>query len=435
MKVLGIGAICLTLAVAAAHASDPPYVIENLGTLPNKGLSGAKGINSNGYVCGFSANSPSDFASFIWDMNTLVDLGSLGGTFTAAQGIGINAAGEIVGISKNAGGENLAFRWSNGSMRSLYTPTTALGKYSKGFDINNAGVMVGVIQTTYFDIHAAMWTDPGTLIDLDGRIGYNSSANAINNSGTIVGSMKFVDGDSTIDHAFLYDGVTITDLDGRSGYGSVASDINDSDQVVGNAQFFIGAGVQTRAALWDGGVLYDLGVMPGGTQSQAIAINNFGDVVGGGSKTGYAFRPFVIRDGVITDLHDLLPVGSGWTVLYEASDINDAGQIVGRGIHSGVERAFLLSPDCNSNGISDMEDMLGGTSYDCNGDYVPDECQPPACIKGDANEDGEVDALDIAPFVQAVLNGGYTCESDCISDCTLDADDAAEFVTILLSAP
>ena len=37
------------------------------------------------------------------------------------------------------------------------------------------------------------------------------------------------------------------------------------------------------------------------------------------------------------------PAGSGWS-LSRAQDINDRGEIVGRGIHNGAQRAFLLSP-------------------------------------------------------------------------------------------
>ena len=31
--------------------------------------------------------------------------------------------------------------------------------------------------------------------------------------------------------------------------------------------------------------------------------------------------------------------------------------------------------DCNANGIADLQDILLGTSEDCQGDGIPDECQ------------------------------------------------------------
>ncbi|MCH2133551.1 MAG: PA14 domain-containing protein [Phycisphaerales bacterium] len=40
-------------------------------------------------------------------------------------------------------------------------------------------------------------------------------------------------------------------------------------------------------------------------------------------------------------------------------------------------------PDCNENGVPDLIDIADGTSSDCNGDQVPDECQP--CLDCDGN--------------------------------------------------
>ena len=51
---------------------------------------------------------------------------------------------------------------------------------------------------------------------------------------------------------------------------------------------------------------------------------------------------FLWESGVMTDLNDHLPEGSGWEVS-QADDINDVGQIVGWGIFAGQVRAFLLT--------------------------------------------------------------------------------------------
>jgi hypothetical protein len=48
-----------------------------------------------------------------------------------------------------------------------------------------------------------------------------------------------------------------------------------------------------------------------------------------------------------------------------------------------------LFPDCNGNGISDVTDIAGHTSFDCNLDHVPDECQASvACIGAGTVPDG-----------------------------------------------
>jgi hypothetical protein len=49
------------------------------------------------------------------------------------------------------------------------------------------------------------------------------------------------------------------------------------------------------------------------------------------------------QGGAISDLNDLVPDDSGWTIT-RATAINDLGQIVGYGMIDGNEHAFLLTP-------------------------------------------------------------------------------------------
>jgi hypothetical protein len=48
-----------------------------------------------------------------------------------------------------------------------------------------------------------------------------------------------------------------------------------------------------------------------------------------------------------------------------------------------------LFPDCNENGINDTIDIAGGTSDDCSGNGMPDECEP------DCNANGTADSCDL----------------------------------------
>lgn len=74
-------------------------------------------------------------------------------------------------------------------------------------------------------------------------------------------------------------------------------------------------------------------------------------------------RAFVFTNGVMRELNNLVPANTGW-VLNGATDINDAGQIVGNGKHNGQDRAFLLTPtqpilmtDANSNTAITVESV------------------------------------------------------------------------------
>ena len=75
----------------------------------------------------------------------------------------------------------------------------------------------------------------------------------------------------------------------------------------------------------------------------------------------------------------------------------------GSGLPDECEYDELI--DCNGNGISDLCDVADGTSGDADGDFVPDECE---CL-GDTNRDGLVNVYDI---IEVILHWGETGELD-----------------------
>jgi probable HAF family extracellular repeat protein len=87
--------------------------------------------------------------------------------------------------------------------------------------------------------------------------------------------------------------------------------------------------------------MHDLGELDS-MQTQAFAINVWDQVVGEASDGGKE-RAFIFSNGVMRDLNDLIPPGSGW-LLTKAYGINDHGQIVGMGRLRDDLRAFLLDP-------------------------------------------------------------------------------------------
>jgi len=69
--------------------------------------------------------------------------------------------------------------------------------------------------------------------------------------------------------------------------------------------------------------------------------------------------------------------------------------------------------DCNGNGVADSCDIFTGSSVNCNGNTVPDECEP------DCNNNNIADPCDITAGTSANCNKNATpdeCESDCNSN-------------------
>ena len=140
----------------------------------------------------------------------------------------------------------------------------------------------------------------------------------------------------------------ITNLGTLGGDYSTASAINNASQIVGDSQIN-DTSFERHAFLWlpepAYGLpfgLHDLGTL-GGDWNFARGINNLGWVVGQADQAPGDNRAFLWVHGVMIDLNDLIPGGSGWQ-LVSANDINDRGQIVGRGFLNGQDRAFLLTP-------------------------------------------------------------------------------------------
>ena len=111
------------------------------------------------------------------------------------------------------------------------------------------------------------------------------------------------------------------------GFG-FAFGINNQREVVGRATVPSG---ETHAILWRDGQMVDLGTLPGGSYSEAFAINDVGQVVGfsyNDQSTCTAFdgcwHAFLWQDGTMTDLGGLDPRFQSY-----AYSINNRGQIAG----------------------------------------------------------------------------------------------------------
>ncbi|MBK7876609.1 MAG: hypothetical protein IPJ77_12830 [Planctomycetes bacterium] len=199
-----------------------------------------------------------------------------GGTYSSAYAI--SDTGTIVGVANDASGALKSVRWTNGEIAVL--PELSPSVLGIPSDVNSAGEICGTYDLG-FDSAGIAWDSAGTPAQLPGLPGQVSSCrtSAINAGGLIAGFAT----SSTPNpggHAVLWLGNTLQVDLGFMGGGnySEALGLNDLGQVVGLAGLPNG---HTHAFRWQNGVFTDVGAWPGGgAVSKAYAINASGVMVG-----------------------------------------------------------------------------------------------------------------------------------------------------------
>ncbi len=147
------------------------------------------------------------------------------------------------------------------------------------------------------------------------------------------------------------------------GLTSICSAINDLGQVVGGGLAQDADGVlQAHAMLWQPDVMIDLGTVGPYLKSAATDINNFGQIVGVCQATpdcGTCKTAFLWQDGAMVDLEDLVTEQVLGT-LGRAQAINDRGQILcDAAIYSVVLTPILTSAtDLDYDCRTDLDDLL-----------------------------------------------------------------------------
>jgi len=301
----------------------------------------------------------------------------------------------------------VAFFWSATEGMKLIPPPTGMD-ITYAADINDKGEVVGYMADySYEHLRAFYWSKDGKERDLLKVLGdVESDAMAINNQGHITGyRMKetgpmayLLKDDGLIDLGSLIDG----DLNFAV---SFSADINNHDQIVG---FSINENIEPLAFIWEnmmmseigvcldkevsfaGGIndkkevigtccnlncfeeegeiscyieeysaflytetegIMDLGMLPGKSNAYPYGINNAGQVVGW-SYNDYMDDEWGIiidsaafiwtRDAGLQDFGEMIGVSD----IFSANDINDSGQVIGKGITTelGVY-AFLWTPE------------------------------------------------------------------------------------------
>jgi probable HAF family extracellular repeat protein len=314
------------------------YTVTDLGTLGGT-QSFAYGVNACGRVVGRSSIAASDgnFHPFVGSGGPLTDIAPDRDNGVANS---INELGFVAGAISGAH----AFIWSAASGRQDIGVLSG-GVASAAFDINENNLVVGISEIDVFGrIRGFVWQQSTGMQAIDTLGGSSSTAYAVNNAGTIVGSAQNASG---VSHAYTLSGGVMSDLSTLGGPTSVAYGINDGGEVVGSSDIVAASGQPFHAFIWSSAAgMVDMGALGGSTRSVAFDINNAGQAVGYSELPAGRHAFIYTRTNGMSDLNDLVP-GSGW-IFQEAQAINNRGQIVGIGIFESDpdhQRAFMLTPD------------------------------------------------------------------------------------------
>ena len=239
--VAGDSEILISPGVYVTHAfRGTTNGLVDLGVLPGTRNSVGTGINDSEQVSGYSMSISGVRTAFLADPGgQLMSLGPLIGG-GSSQANGINGSGTIVGTATNASGVSVAVRGTVGSGLSAVGNLPGGTGTSAGLGINNNGEVVGFAGTLSGD-RAVRSLANGTLQSLGVLANATASrANAVNDSGVIVGNSTFSNGDS---RAFIFtDSAKILDLNlliapGSGWVLSTATGINSLGQISGTGLF------------------------------------------------------------------------------------------------------------------------------------------------------------------------------------------------------
>jgi probable HAF family extracellular repeat protein len=344
-------AIACLLVTRTAHSQNS---IVDLGTLGGSSSS-ATAVNAGGDVVGVSFTS-GDAAqhAFFWSAaGGMVDVGTLGGTNSFATAI--NASGLVVGYSDVTGnGAQHAFAWSQAN--GIVDLGTLGGPWSQAFAVNDAGQVAGQAVPASpppgpYPQHAFLWTQGGGMIDL-GTLGTYSQAFAINSNAQVVGQSAI----GTDGRAFSWTQaggmVDINMLPGN------ADDLNNSGQVVGSA-YFNGCCTNHAYSWTSAGGTVELGTL-GGSDSWAQDVNAAGHIAGLSFNSGGHYRTFFwTASGGMTDVGTL---GGQDTIPADFQQLSEAGHVIGYSdiAANAAKHAFVWT---QQGGIRDLGTLGGSNSY------------------------------------------------------------------------
>ena len=355
--------LTILLAALCIHGSSPgaqmtPYTFYQV----NAGYSPAMDVNDAGTVVGYwvgppvSADPTSTSLGYVWtradgaqpiivDPTTVKQFPQRTPINEPSASLRISGAGTVAGAACLQGftcADRRAAIWnpsqglvSLGSFDNNQNTSAAAG-------VNSSGQVVGYSWGGgYNNLGPFIWSDADGLQHLTGFRGINGHATGINENGVVVGWQA-----GARQLAYVWSAASgqtdIPDLPGAT--ASVGLAINDDGAVVGR---YTAADGTSRVFRWSAGSgTEDLNAPAG--YPELLDINNAGDVLASIiAQGGGAVVPSLYRNGAWTNVNDLMPSGTNFTI-QDVTAINNRGWIVGEGTSdpNGAQlgQGFVLIP-------------------------------------------------------------------------------------------
>lgn len=161
----------------------------------------ANAINAGGQIAGTSGAQVGAFHAVRWDDPALppFQIGPLPGAING-QALDLNVHGDVVGICAFPDNSVQAFLYVDGPARLIPLGFFLPGTYSEARSVNTALQVVGTARVSPGVAHAFLWQN-GVLHDLNDllvlepyELAYLSSANVVNDAGTIAAEAVLRDG-------------------------------------------------------------------------------------------------------------------------------------------------------------------------------------------------------------------------------------------------
>jgi Predicted integral membrane proteins containing uncharacterized repeats len=291
--------------------------------------------------------------------------------------------GQVVGNIQDVNGRARPFTWRNGTLTDLSSLVANGSPESRAIGLNDHGDIVGFfLETQNFTGVTFLLSRKGEVTHIDGLPGATDTGpQDINDRGQILASSSFEDGTSqsfisedgnamplpplagdasaaaaalnergeavgtsagATSHVVIWEEGAAVDLNIPRG---IPRDLNDREQVVGTLPSAQGS----SGFVWERGTVTQLPALAGAVRTEAVSINNAGEIVGE-SDLATGPRATLWEETRVFDLNDLILARDPqrpFVSLETAASINDHDAIVATGRDSRFPnelRTYLLTP-------------------------------------------------------------------------------------------